>query len=350
MRGASRAPRRGWSPRSPAGSGCGCRASRDYDRPVEPFEVLAEEAAAHPVVPLPPELARIYGGDLRFAEECVYANFVATLDGVVAIPSLPNSNAVVAGDNDADRFLMGRSGRWPTSCSSVRAFFGHPPKSTWRAGADLSTCRGAIRRASREPRPAPGARDRGPVRLGEHRPRPSGAPRPDARADERPWRDTAREPTPRHCGVVSLGRRLRFTGDVIIDALRARGHRRILTEAGPHTFGALLRADRVDELFLTTSPFLAGDAGEGSRLRLVEGADLIPLAEEATPQHSPPWRSSVRALCDRRVARSSTRRSGDGRADAPRALPPGSRGGGAGHSREKRRGVDRVGPRQVSAR
>ena len=81
--------------------------------------------------------------------------------------------------------------------------------------------------------------------------------------------------TARSC---SLGRQLRFTGDVIIDALRARGHRRILSEAGPHTFGTLLRADRVDELFLTTSPFLAGDAGEGSRLRLVEGADLVPLA------------------------------------------------------------------------
>ena len=44
---------------------------------MEPFEVLAGEAAGHPVVPLPEELARIYGGDLRFAEECVYANFVA---------------------------------------------------------------------------------------------------------------------------------------------------------------------------------------------------------------------------------------------------------------------------------
>ena len=31
----------------------------------------------------------------------------ATLDGVVAIPSVPNSNALIAGDNDADRFLMG---------------------------------------------------------------------------------------------------------------------------------------------------------------------------------------------------------------------------------------------------
>ena len=66
---------------------------------------------------------------------------------------------------------------------------------------------------------------------------------------------------------------------MIVDALRERGHRRILSEAGPHTFGTLLKAGRVDELFLTTSPFLAGDADAGSRLRLVEAADLVPLLE-----------------------------------------------------------------------
>jgi hypothetical protein len=32
----------------------------------------------------------------------------------------------------------------------------------------------------------------------------------------------------------------------------------------------------VDELFLTTSPLLAGDAGPDSRLHLVESADLLP--------------------------------------------------------------------------
>jgi riboflavin biosynthesis pyrimidine reductase len=32
----------------------------------------------------------------------------------------------------------------------------------------------------------------------------------------------------------------------------------------------------VDELFLTLSPLLAGDAGPDSRLHLVEAADLLP--------------------------------------------------------------------------
>ena len=101
--------------------------------------------------------------------------------------------------------------------------------------------------------------------------------------------------------VVSLGRQLRFSGDVIIDALRERGHRRILCEAGPHTFGALLEAGRVDELFLTTSPFLAGDAGAGSRLRLVEAADLVPLVEGQAAQCPPSRRPSLRALRNRQT-------------------------------------------------
>jgi hypothetical protein len=35
----------------------------------------------------------------------------------------------------------------------------------------------------------------------------------------------------------------------------------------------------MDELFLTTSPMLAGNAGPQSRLRIVEGFDLAPLVE-----------------------------------------------------------------------
>ena len=38
---------------------------------------------------LPEELADLYGGGLGFAEPALFANFVSTLDGVVAIPSIP---------------------------------------------------------------------------------------------------------------------------------------------------------------------------------------------------------------------------------------------------------------------
>jgi riboflavin biosynthesis pyrimidine reductase len=56
-----------------------------------------------------------------------------------------------------------------------------------------------------------------------------------------------------------------------IAQLRARGHRRILSEGGPTLFGSLLAEGLVDELFLTLSPVFAG-----SGLSLVEGAELLP--------------------------------------------------------------------------
>jgi riboflavin biosynthesis pyrimidine reductase len=43
-----------------------------------------------------------------------------------------------------------------------------------------------------------------------------------------------------------------------LDELERRGLRRILTEGGPHLFGALTAAGLVDELCLTLSPLLAG--------------------------------------------------------------------------------------------
>ncbi len=79
--------------------------------------------------------------------------------------------------------------------------------------------------------------------------------------------------------IVALGDDVDIPASRVVGALRERGHRLILSEAGPHTFGSLLRARAVDELFLTVSPLLAGDAGPDSRLRLVEAADLDPLVD-----------------------------------------------------------------------
>lgn len=52
------------------------------------------------------------------------------------------------------------------------------------------------------------------------------------------------------------------------DQLAARGLTQLISEGGPHLFGALLEADLVDELCLTLSPNLVG-GGSG---RIVQGA------------------------------------------------------------------------------
>jgi riboflavin biosynthesis pyrimidine reductase len=50
----------------------------------------------------------------------------------------------------------------------------------------------------------------------------------------------------------------RITPAAMIDALAARGHRRILIEGGPHLLGQITAAGLLDELCLTYSPVLEG--------------------------------------------------------------------------------------------
>ena len=68
-----------------------------------------------------------------------------------------------------------------------------------------------------------------------------------------------------------------LSGEEIARRCADLGARLVLTEGGPHLFGRILEADRVDELFLTLAPQLVGRSGEG-RLGLVEGLGL-PAAE-----------------------------------------------------------------------
>jgi riboflavin biosynthesis pyrimidine reductase len=56
-------------------------------------------------------------------------------------------------------------------------------------------------------------------------------------------------------------------GDAI-GQLRDRGHRKLLSEGGPHLLGSLLDAGLIDELVTTLSPLLAG----GDSGRMVDGA------------------------------------------------------------------------------
>jgi riboflavin biosynthesis pyrimidine reductase len=76
--------------------------------------------------------------------------------------------------------------------------------------------------------------------------------------------------------VEVLGERTVDVTDAVT-TLRARGSGALLTEGGPHVLGEFLRAELLDELFLTLSPTLAGRDGPG-RLGLVEGVTFDPDA------------------------------------------------------------------------
>ena len=96
-----------------------------------PLELLYE-ADGLPRTALPAELARLYDGDLGLAEACVYANFVATVDGVVAIPAMPRSNEFIAGNSDADRFVMGLLRAFADAVLIGAGVLRASPRGTWR--------------------------------------------------------------------------------------------------------------------------------------------------------------------------------------------------------------------------
>jgi riboflavin biosynthesis pyrimidine reductase len=238
-----------------------------------PLEVLYD--AGGPAFPLPDALVELYGGPLGFETPRVFANFVQTTDGVVAIPSVPLSNKLIAGGSAADRFVMGLlracadvvvvgsgtmrdspGGHWTAEqafpdaaagFAELRRRLGKPPE----VEAAVLSASGAVDPA--HPVFARGGlvltTDEGAAFLGERLP-----------AEQ----------------VLALGAGPFLDVAAAVGALRARGHALILSEGGPRVFGSLLAAGLVDELFLTVSPRHAGPVAHHERLSLVEEADLVP--------------------------------------------------------------------------
>jgi riboflavin biosynthesis pyrimidine reductase len=228
------------------------------------------EADGLPEQPLPDQLRALYGGGLGFESPLLYANFVQTVDGVVAIPELEKSNALVADHSAADKFVMGLlraaadviligsgtmlaspkgmwrpAGVYPQTADAF-AELGEPAVAVVSSGASLDPNHPVLQRA---------------VLLTTTR----GA---EQFADVLP-------------DVVAVN-----DGDWVdlraaVGVLRERGYGCILSEAGPTVFGSLLAEDLVDELFLTVSPVLAGRLQVGKRLGLVEGVELLPQVRRA---------------------------------------------------------------------
>jgi len=240
-----------------------------------PLELLYEEEGL-PGAPLPDELAAAYPGRIGFDAPRVFANFVSTLDGVVAIPSLPQSNKLIAAGSGADRFVMGLLRACADAVVVGSGTVAASPGGRWTPEQAWPSAAGAFA----------ALRDR----LGL-RPQPevvvlsgSGAVDPSQPLFEAGavllttdvGRTLLGDRLPSASTLVSLGPGAEIDPRAALGALRARGHERILHEGGPHVIGSFFAAGVVDELFLTVSPLLTGRSLLEPRLALVEGADLLP--------------------------------------------------------------------------
>ena len=235
------------------------------------IELLWEEAGLSDR-PLPETLRERYGGGLGFAGPRLYANFVETVDGVVAIPDLEKSNALVADESDDDRFVMGLLRACADAVLVGAGTLLASPKGTWRPERVY-------------PRAADG--------FGALREQWGMAERPAVAVVSTGASLDPNHPVLQHAVLLTTASGAEALGDVLPDVvavndgdwvdlraavavLRERGHDRVLSEAGPHVFGSLLADALVDELFLTVSPVLAGRMVDARRFALVEGVELLP--------------------------------------------------------------------------
>ena len=239
---------------------------------MRPIERLFEREGL-PAFGLPPALAARYGGDFGLTRPGVYANFVSSVDGVVALGDTGGeSGGVISGGSEPDRFVMALL----RACADAVVI----GAGTFRKGSgDLWHSESAY--------PAAGGQFADLRRQLRLRPHPllvvvtaSGRidPAQPALLDSLIVTTPSGEAHLR--GTLPAGARVAvldshpISGRSLLDLLGAEKPQVVLTEGGPSLVGQLLRECLVDELFLTTSPRLFGRKASDGRKSLVEGVDL----------------------------------------------------------------------------
>jgi riboflavin biosynthesis pyrimidine reductase len=222
---------------------------------------------------LPDRLAGAYGSGLGLPDRVVYANFVGSIDGIVAIGELGPSSSVISGRDPGDRFVMALL-RAAADVVLVGAGTFRDHRGPWTAAASFpdegEAFAGLRRREGRAPEPplavVTGSGDLGAEEGGSLEGTLVLTTEEGAVALEGTGAD-----------VVVLGVDGELDGGRIVERLRDRGFRRILTEGGPRLMAQLVEARVVQELFLTVSPVISGEGDRpGERSTLTPGLELLP--------------------------------------------------------------------------
>lgn len=237
----------------------------------KPLELLFERADL-PRFALPAKLIEAYGGGLGFAGPCVVANFVASVDGVVALPGDSESGHIVSGGSDADRFVMGML----RACADV-VMVG---AGTFRKGGDDRFDAASIYPAGAdlfaEARRALGlaARPRFVVVTASGNVDPKSPALEGGLVVTTPQGEVALRAVVSSTTEILALPSTRLDVRNVVALLHERGARVILSEGGPSLFGELVAGGVLDELFVTTSPALFGRFPNDGRKSLVSGSDL----------------------------------------------------------------------------
>ncbi|MGH7862541.1 MAG: dihydrofolate reductase family protein [Candidatus Dormibacteraceae bacterium] len=235
---------------------------------MQPLHTLIEDPGSARG-PLPDRLRSLYDGDLALDELAVYANFVASLDGVVSLQSRAGGPSSISGHSEADRLVMAllraRADAVVIGAGTLRAHSGH----LWTAAYICPPGVPDLAAVGAEPVlvvvSASGAIDPGEPALQE---RALVLTSEGGRAALRGRLHAAVK-------LLSLGERT-ISAASILAAVRAEGYGPVLTEGGPSLMATFAQERLLDELFLTLSPVLAGRDGDEVRPGLLEGVRLLP--------------------------------------------------------------------------
>lgn len=245
--------------------------SNDISPGGAPLELLFEQSNL-PRLPLPALLEANYGGPLGFDSPRVFANFVTSVDGVVALPGDAESGQIISGRNTADRFLMGLLRACADAVLLGAGTFRHSRGHLWQPDRIYPAAASLFAEARRAL--GLGAAPRlvlvsASGELDVNEPAVQGAlivttPRGEARLRGRTPESTR--------VVVSAGERIALPQ--VLELMREQGLRQVLTEGGPSLFSELVAGNLVDELFVTTAPSLFGRFANDQRKSLADGLDL----------------------------------------------------------------------------
>jgi riboflavin biosynthesis pyrimidine reductase len=249
-----------------------------------PLDDLHDAAPGEPL-PLPPELARIYGR-LAFGSHpgrpYVVGNFVTTLDGVVSL-SVPgmSGGGEISGDNPHDRLVMGllraAADAVIVGAGTLRAV----PRHLWTAEHAFPPLADAYARLRStlgkiEPPLNVIVTGSGEVDLGLRVFASGRVPVLIVTTAEGERRLTTRS-IPGSTRVAVAGETGSIGPRAILDAVgRVRPGELILTEGGPRLIGDFFASRLLDDLFLTLAPQVAGRDEPPERPGLVEGQTFAP--------------------------------------------------------------------------
>ena len=222
--------------------------------------------------PLPPALVASYGGPLGMPQRCVFANFVASLEGIVALPGDTESGQIISGRNAADRFVMGLLRACADAVLLGAGTFRKSGGHLWHPDRIYPLAATAFAQARQQLGLAPAPRF---ALLSA-----SGNVDVTQPALDHAFLFTTAKGEAALRGKLPSSTRLivqdgpRLDLSQVLSLLSDEGLTRVLTEGGPSLFSELVARRLVDELFLTSSPALFGRFEHDDRKALTDGLDL----------------------------------------------------------------------------